>query len=142
MGRQRRQVVGVVVHVVTVAGLGGASVPPAVMGDNPIALLQEEQQLGVPIVARKGPAMTEDDRLARAPILVEDLRAIRCGDRAHARLPPLIWTLAPSPRIASLTHLDLAPDPAERTAAADRCHGECRGAYTTDKRPARRQKRD
>jgi hypothetical protein len=33
MGSQRRQVVGVVVHVVTVAGLRGASVPAPVMGD-------------------------------------------------------------------------------------------------------------
>jgi hypothetical protein len=40
--------------------------------------------------------MTEDDWLTRAPILVEDLRAIGRGDRAHARLPPLIWMLAPT----------------------------------------------
>ena len=39
MGRQRSEVVGVVVHVVTVAGLGGASVPTPVMGDDAIALL-------------------------------------------------------------------------------------------------------
>ena len=39
MGRQRSEVVGVVVHVVTVAGLGGASVPTPVMGDDAVALL-------------------------------------------------------------------------------------------------------
>src|SRR3954452_14270632 len=33
--------------------------------------------------------MAEDDRRARAPVLVEDLRAIGGGDRAHA-LPPLV----------------------------------------------------
>jgi hypothetical protein len=69
MGGQRRQVVGVVVHVVTVAGLGGASVPTPVMGDHPVPPLEEEQHLGVPVVGRKRPAMAEDDRLARAPVL-------------------------------------------------------------------------
>src|SRR5438552_2159492 len=39
--------------------------------------------------------MAENDRLARAPILVEDLRAIGRGDRAHALLPPLVWALTP-----------------------------------------------
>ena len=94
MGRQRRQVVGVVVHVVTVAGLRGAAVPAPVMGDDAVAVLQEEQHLGVPVVARKRSAVTEDDRLARAPVLVEDLRVIGRRDRAHA-LPPLVWALPP-----------------------------------------------
>jgi len=39
MGGQRSQVIGVVVHVVTVAGLRGASVPTPVMGDDAVALL-------------------------------------------------------------------------------------------------------
>jgi hypothetical protein len=39
MGSQRSQVVGVVVHVVTVAGLRGASVPAPVMGDDAVAVL-------------------------------------------------------------------------------------------------------
>ena len=94
MGGQRGQVVGVVVHVVTVAGLRGAPVPAPVMGDDAVAVLQEEQHLGVPVVGRQRPAVAEDDRLARAPVLVEDLRAIGRGDRAHA-LPPLVWALTP-----------------------------------------------
>ena len=59
MSSQRSQVVGVVVHVVTVAGLGGASVPAPVMGDDAVAVVQEEQHLGVPVVARKRPAVAE-----------------------------------------------------------------------------------
>ena len=39
MGSQRGQVVGVVIHVVTVAGLRGASVPAPVMGDDAVAVL-------------------------------------------------------------------------------------------------------
>ena len=38
MGSQCRQVVGVMVHVVTVAGLRGASVPAPVMGDDAVAV--------------------------------------------------------------------------------------------------------
>ena len=94
MGSHRSQVVGVVIHVVTVAGLRGASVPAPVMGDDTVAVLQEEQHLGVPVVSRKRPAVAEDNRLARAPVLVEDLRAIGRRDRAHA-LPPLALALPP-----------------------------------------------
>ena len=39
MGRKRSQVVGVMVHVVTVAGLRGASVPAPVVGDDAVTLL-------------------------------------------------------------------------------------------------------
>jgi hypothetical protein len=85
----RQQVVGVVVHVVPVAGLRGAPVPAAVSGDDPVAVPQEEHHLGVPVVGRERPAVAEDNWLARAPVLVEDLRAVGRRDRAHA-LPPLI----------------------------------------------------
>ena len=64
MGGQGGQVIGVMVHVVTAAGLRGAAVPTAVVGNHPVAMVQEEQHLGVPIVSRKGPTVTEDDRLA------------------------------------------------------------------------------
>ena len=36
------QIIGVVVHVVPIAGLRRAAVPPPVVGDNPIAVAQEE----------------------------------------------------------------------------------------------------
>ena len=38
---QRRQVVGVVVHVVAVADLGGAAVPAPVVGDDAVAVLRK-----------------------------------------------------------------------------------------------------
>ena len=38
MGSQCRQIVGVMVHVVTIAGLRGAAVPAPIMGDNPVAV--------------------------------------------------------------------------------------------------------
>ena len=83
---ERGEVVGVVVHVVAVGGLGGAAVTAPVMGDDAVALLQEEQHLVVPVVGRQRPPMAEHDRLARAPVLVEDLRAVVGGDRGHLNL--------------------------------------------------------
>jgi hypothetical protein len=41
MGRNRRQIIGIVVHVVAVAGLRGAVVPAAVLGNDAIAVLPE-----------------------------------------------------------------------------------------------------
>jgi len=51
MCRQRGQVVGVVVHVVAVAGLGGSSVAAPVMGDDTVAVLEEEHHLRIPATA-------------------------------------------------------------------------------------------
>src|ERR1700680_3509524 len=76
MRRKSRQVVSVMVHIVALAGLSGATVATAVMGDHAIAMLQEEQQLRVPIIGRQRPAMAEHNWLARTPVLVEDLRAV------------------------------------------------------------------
>ena len=83
MRRQSGQVVGVMVHIVAVGGLGGAAMAAAVMGDDAIAMMQEEQHLRVPIIGRQRPAMAEHDRLARTPVLVEDLRAVLGGDGGH-----------------------------------------------------------
>jgi hypothetical protein len=48
---QRCEVVGIVVHVMAVAGLARPSVAAPVMGDDPIAVLEKEQHLGVPVVS-------------------------------------------------------------------------------------------
>ena len=61
---QRGDVGGVGVHLVAVVGLGRAAVAAAVMGDDAIALVEEEQHLGVPVVGAQRPAVMEDDRLA------------------------------------------------------------------------------
>src|SRR3954447_23777041 len=71
----------------TVTGLRGPAVSSAVVGDDAVAALKEEQHLGVPVVGRERPAMAEDDRFARAPVLVEDLRAVGRGYRGHALSP-------------------------------------------------------
>ena len=86
--RHRREVVGVVVHVVAAGGLGRPPVTAPVVGDDAIAVLEEEHHLRVPVIGRQGPAMAEHDGLTISPVLVEDLRAIRGGDRAHGVLLP------------------------------------------------------
>ena len=82
----RGEVVGVVVHVVAVGGLRGAAVAAPVVGDDPVAVLQEEQHLVVPVVGRQRPAMAEHDRLTLTPVLVEDLGAVVRGDGGHLNL--------------------------------------------------------
>src|SRR5262249_49794981 len=61
-----------------------------VMGDDAIALLHEVEQLRIPVVAAQGPAVMQDDSLTRAPVLIEDLNAILCVDRAH-RFRSFAW---------------------------------------------------
>jgi hypothetical protein len=80
-----RQIVGVVIHVVTVTDLARASVTTPIVGDHAVAAAEEEQHLVVPVVTGERPSVAEDDRLARAPVLVEDLNAVGCGDPAHGR---------------------------------------------------------
>ena len=85
----RRGVGGVVVHVVAVATWLERPWPRRSMGDDAIALLQEEEHLGVPVVGAQRPAVMEHDRLALAPVLVEDLGAVFGGDVGHRDpLPP------------------------------------------------------
>src|SRR5437016_8741716 len=73
MRRQSRQVVGVMIHVMAPAGLGGAAVTSSVMGNDAIAVFEEEQHLRVPIVGAERPAVAEHDGLTFAPVLIIDV---------------------------------------------------------------------
>src|ERR1700693_4646107 len=73
---ERRQVVGVGVHVIALETLGRPSVTPAIVRDRAIAVRREEEQLCVPRVGIEWPAVAEDDRLTRPPIFVKDLRPV------------------------------------------------------------------
>jgi hypothetical protein len=78
------RVSGVVVHVVAVRHLARASVAAPIDTDDAVAMLDEEQHLGVPVVGAERPPVVEDDRLAFAPVFVEDLDSFAGCDRAHA----------------------------------------------------------
>src|SRR5579862_5000763 len=83
------EIVSIRVHVVAVPGLGGAAVPAPVMRNNAIATLAEKQHLSIPVVRGERPAVAEHDRLARSPVLVENLCSIFCRDRRHEKFSPL-----------------------------------------------------
>lgn len=57
--------------------------PTSVVGNDSKAVVQEEQHLGIPVVSRKRPTVTEYDRIAGSPVLVEDLNAVSGFDRTH-----------------------------------------------------------
>src|SRR6266478_8515380 len=83
------EVIGVVIHIVSVAGLARSSVTSPVMGDDAIAVTQEEHHLSVPIVGRQGPSVTKHYGLSFAPVLVIDLRSVFCVNRRHGFSPIL-----------------------------------------------------
>src|ERR1700674_1299912 len=70
---QRRQVVGVMIHVMAATGLGGAAMAAPVVGYDAIAMLEEEQHLRVPIIGRQRPAVAEDNGLSFAPVFIIDV---------------------------------------------------------------------
>ena len=67
---ERRQVVGVGVHVVAVPGLARSAVAAAVVGDAAIAVGGQKDHLVFPGVGAQRPAVAEDDGLPAAPVLV------------------------------------------------------------------------
>src|SRR3546814_10565808 len=72
------------VHLVAGISLGRAAMATAVMGDDAIALFEEEHHLGVPVIGAERPAMVEHDGLRglRTPVLVENLGTVLGGDIA------------------------------------------------------------
>ena len=80
---QRLDVFGVGVHFVAGVGLGRTAVATAVVGDDAKTVIEEEQHLIVPVIGAERPAVMENDRLALAPILVENLNTVLGGDRTH-----------------------------------------------------------
>src|SRR5262245_16446675 len=87
MRGHRGEIVRIVIHVVAVGDLRGAAVTAAVMRNNAIALVEEEQHLCIPVVGRQRPTMAEHNGLTFAPILVEDFNAVFRFYKAHVSLP-------------------------------------------------------
>src|SRR4026207_744125 len=85
------EIVGVMVHVVSVASLSGATMSTPISCNDTIAFAEEKKHLRVPIVCRKRPAVAEDDRLSAAPIFVidVDVRSVFFSDGHvwHKRFP-------------------------------------------------------
>src|ERR1700677_2937533 len=81
MGSQRREVIGIVIHVMPFAHLRRAAMAAAVMSNDAIAMTEEKQHLRVPVVGGERPAMAEHDGLTFAP---EDLN-FEPGNRHAAK---------------------------------------------------------
>src|SRR5580692_295371 len=73
------------IHVVTVADLRRTTVTPAVVGDDAVALSEEEQHLRVPVIRTQGPTVMKDNGLGalRPPILVENLCPVLGRSECH-----------------------------------------------------------
>src|SRR5215470_12958687 len=83
LGDELIQVVGIRIHVVAAPRLARAAVATAVMGNAAIAARGEIEHLVFESVSRQGPAVTEDDGLSAAPVVVVDLGAVLGGECAH-----------------------------------------------------------
>src|SRR5450755_3049747 len=79
----RREVVGVVVHVMPGIGLGRPAVPAPVVGDPAEAVVRDQLYKDVPVVGIQRPAVAEYDGTARAPVLVKDVEPLKRPDCRH-----------------------------------------------------------
>src|SRR5437879_12630641 len=81
-----REIVGVSVHLIAFPRLIGTAMPTAVVRNDSIAALAEEQHLSIPVVGCERPTVTEHDGLSRAPVFVVNLRAVFCRNGWHTVL--------------------------------------------------------
>src|ERR1700688_2953601 len=81
------------IHVMAVSRLGGTAMSAPVVSYDPIAMLEEEQHLRVPIISRQRPAVAEDHRLPFAPILIINLCSVFSGDGCHWISPSLCFLI-------------------------------------------------
>src|SRR5438094_2405357 len=67
------QIVGIVVHVVSTAGLSRATMSAPIRRNHAETFAQEKKHLRVPIIRRERPAVTEHNRLPAAPVFIIDV---------------------------------------------------------------------
>src|SRR5437762_14388465 len=85
------QIVGIVVHVVSAAGLSRATMSAPISRNDAKAFVDEKKHLRVPIIRRERPAVTEHNRLPAAPVFIidVDVRSVffSCGYVWHCSSP-------------------------------------------------------
>src|SRR5262249_61692138 len=74
------EIVSVMVHVVSVAGLRRATMSAPISCNDAIAFAEEEKHLRVPIIRRERPPVTEHNRLPAAPVFIIDLYPVLSGN--------------------------------------------------------------
>src|SRR5439155_20160448 len=60
-------------HAVGVGRRCGPAGAASVVGDDAIAVFEEEQHLRIPLIGRQRPAVAENDRLTFAPVFIIDV---------------------------------------------------------------------
>jgi hypothetical protein len=78
-----RQIVCVCIHVIAIPWLVRSAMTAAVMRDDTMSVLAEENHLRVPGISGKGPPVRKNDRVPAAPILVIDCRSVLHLDSVH-----------------------------------------------------------
>src|SRR6266436_7872760 len=85
------QIIGIVVHVMSVAGLTRATMSAPISRNDAIAFAEEKKHLRVPIICRERPAVTEHNRLSAAPVFIIDVDVrsvfLSNGHTWHKRFP-------------------------------------------------------
>src|SRR5437773_10175833 len=88
------QVVGIVIHIVAVAGLCRATMSAPISCNDAETFADEKKHLRVPVVGRQRPTVTEHDGLSFAPVFVIDVDVSSvfcpCGDVWHCSSPFLL----------------------------------------------------
>src|ERR1700676_1737300 len=82
--RQRRQVIGIRVHIVAAPRLARPTMPPPVVCNRAVSVLRQKHHLVLERIRAQRPPMAEHHRLPRAPILVVNLGPILRSNRWHA----------------------------------------------------------
>src|SRR5207247_3328772 len=94
MTGDRLQISGIVVHVVSAAGLSGATMSATIRGNDAETFADEKKHLRVPVVGRQRPTMAEDDGLSFAPVFIinVDVSSVffPCGYVWHCSSPFLL----------------------------------------------------
>ena len=80
---ERREIVGVGIHLIAVPWLAGSTVTAAVVRDTAVAVEAQKHHLVFPGVRAQRPAVAEDHGSSTAPVLVVEPRAVLGRDRAH-----------------------------------------------------------
>src|SRR5207248_5398998 len=67
------QIVGVMIHVMSAAGLSRATVSAPISRNDAETFADEKKHLRVPIICRERPAVTEHNRLSATPVFIIDV---------------------------------------------------------------------
>jgi len=118
MRRNRRQIIGIMIHVMAASGLGGTAMAAPVMSDAAVTMRGQEEHLIFECIRRERPAVAEDYRLPGVPIVMARL-ALPAHDWTPAAGPaPTVIIIAAGALAARGMRLDISISPAQDRGSA------------------------